>query len=172
MEINQSTYILSIETTGSTCGVTLTQNTEIISEYYTKGANLHDKLLAEFTKRITNDRDIKINDLSAVAISAGPGSFTGLRIGAAFAKALTFSEDIKLIAVPTLEALAYYTSINYHNIKRIIATQYSHKDLLYYQIFDQKANAASSVKFKTISELDSILQSSDFLCGSHHNSKC
>lgn len=168
MELNEKTYILSIETTGTVCSAVLTQKDQLISEYTTNGANLHDKLIAEYSRRILNDRDLKIADLSAVAISAGPGSFTGLRIGSALAKALTFSDDVKLISVPTLTALAKYTAFNSKPNSRIIASQYSHKDLLYYQIFNNCGDSVSEIAFTSISEFESILKEDDFLCGSHH----
>ena len=64
--------ILSIETSGNVCGVALSDNKKIIAEYSASGGNIHDKLCAEFVRRILEDFEFTISDIDAVAVSAGP----------------------------------------------------------------------------------------------------
>ena len=99
--------ILSLETSGKTCGVAISRDNEIIAEKAIYEHNTHDRLLAKSVNELLDDVKLDINDLDAVALSAGPGSFTGLRIGAALAKGLCFDNKIKFIPVPTLESIAY-----------------------------------------------------------------
>ena len=67
------------------------------------------------------DADLHAGDLNAVAISAGPGSYTGLRIGASLAKALCFAQNIPLISVNSLLAISEAVKEKYPNAKRIIS---------------------------------------------------
>ncbi len=166
--MNNKINILALESAGANCSVALFVNGVLFSDYNIYEKNMHDKYLAEFTRRIISDAGLRINDLSAVAVSEGPGSFTGLRISGSIAKGLTFNDDIKLISVPTLSAVANYVTdnIKYLNYSKIIATVKAHKDLLYYQEFDAKGQICSDIIFSTIDEFNSIAHSSVLLCGS------
>jgi len=122
--------ILSLESSSKSCSAALSQGNKLIAEYSVFGLNIHDKLLAEFAKRLLDDNGITINELSAVAVSAGPGSYTGLRIGAAISKGVCYGGKPKLIAVPTAMALAAafrYSAIEF-GILKIAVLLHSHKD--------------------------------------------
>ncbi len=110
---------------------------EIIAEYSQHGTNIHDKLLAEYIRRIIDDTGNTIDGLDCVAVSSGPGSFTGLRIGAAVAKGICYGNKPALIPVPTLYALAYAAIGTARALKLdgITATVHSHRKLFYAQHF-------------------------------------
>lgn len=98
--------ILNIETSSKTCSVALTKDGAV--EYYLEdsdGMN-HAVRLAPFVEKCLEELARKEERLDAVAVSLGPGSYTGLRIGLSFAKGLAFSQDIPLIGISTLEILA------------------------------------------------------------------
>jgi len=99
--------ILCIETSTTNCSVAITQNgkTLAIKEDFDGGFS-HAEKLHLFIQEILEESNLKLSNLDAVAISKGPGSYTGLRIGVSAAKGLCFSLDIPLISVPTLTALA------------------------------------------------------------------
>ncbi len=102
-----SNYILNIETATKNCSVALGQNEKVIEVIeYAGEAYSHAEKLHLFIKKILDNHRLKVQDLSAVAISQGPGSYTGLRIGVSAAKGLAYAAGIPLIAVSTLEALA------------------------------------------------------------------
>ena len=102
------TYILNIETATKNCSVSLSKNGKLLALKEICEANFsHAEKLHQFIKAVLNASQITFNDLSAVAISKGPGSYTGLRIGVSTAKGLCFALDIPLISVLTLESLAY-----------------------------------------------------------------
>ena len=100
-------YILNIETATKNCSVALAKEGETIfcKEIAEEGYS-HAERLHVFIEDIIKETGITLRDLSAVAVSQGPGSYTGLRIGVSAAKGLCYALDIPLIAVDTLQALA------------------------------------------------------------------
>lgn len=99
--------ILCIETATTNCSVAIAQNdkTLAVKEDYNSNYS-HAEKLHLFIQDVLGENNLKLSNLDAVAISKGPGSYTGLRIGVSAAKGLCFSLDIPLISVPTLTALA------------------------------------------------------------------
>ena len=101
-------YILNIETATKNCSVSLGKDGEIIDVLEYAGESYsHAEKQHVFIARILNKNRLSTNNLDAVAVSMGPGSYTGLRIGVSAAKGLAYSLDIPLIAVSTLEILAH-----------------------------------------------------------------
>ena len=100
-------FILNIETATKNCSVALGKDEQVIDVLEYAGESYsHAEKLHVFIDQILKQNGIKINELDAVAVSKGPGSYTGLRIGVSAAKGLAYSLDIPLIAVSTLENLA------------------------------------------------------------------
>ncbi|HVW96996.1 MAG TPA: tRNA (adenosine(37)-N6)-threonylcarbamoyltransferase complex dimerization subunit type 1 TsaB [Mucilaginibacter sp.] len=97
--------ILQIETATPVCSVALAKNGAVIAERSISGRNPHAEAITGFIDEIIAEAEIKIGDIDAVAVSCGPGSYTGLRIGISTAKGLCFALDKPLIAVETLEAM-------------------------------------------------------------------
>ena len=99
-------YILNIESSSTNCSISLTKDGQLLSlkekndEKYSHSTKLHS-----YINEVLSDSKIKIKQLSAIAVSKGPGSYTGLRIGVAAAKGLCFSLDIPLISVFYLNKL-------------------------------------------------------------------
>ena len=100
-------YILNIETATKNCSVALAKEgktilfKEIAEEGYSHAERLH-----VFIEDVINEGGITLQDLAAVAVSQGPGSYTGLRIGVSAAKGFCYALDIPLIAIDTLKSLA------------------------------------------------------------------
>jgi tRNA threonylcarbamoyladenosine biosynthesis protein TsaB len=99
--------ILNIETSSPICSVCLAKNSEVLMIKEDTSGNSHAKLLTVFIDELFKSCKISMHELDAVAISAGPGSYTGLRIGTSVAKGLCYALDKPLIAVPTLQSLAF-----------------------------------------------------------------
>jgi tRNA threonylcarbamoyladenosine biosynthesis protein TsaB len=99
--------ILCLETTTNVCSVALGDRgrTAHLREINDPGA--HSGRLTLFVQELLSEAGLRPDQLEAIAVSAGPGSYTGLRIGVATAKALCYALDRPLIAVPTLESLAW-----------------------------------------------------------------
>ncbi len=106
-------YILNIETATKNCSVALAKEgktilcKEIAEEGYSHAERLH-----VFIEKIIKEAGITFQDLSAIAVSQGPGSYTGLRIGVSAAKGLCFALDTPLIAVDTLQVLASQATVS------------------------------------------------------------
>jgi len=152
-----NTTILSIESSGSNCSAAISQDYILLAEYSIFKPNFHDKILAELVRRLMDDLSITVDSLSAVAVSSGPGSFTGLRIGAAIAKGLTYRNSPKLIAVPTLEAIAYSFQEK-SNSRPCTVVSASHKDLAYEQEFNAQAEPIGEIKFLTYNEISELIE--------------
>lgn len=106
-------YILNIETATKNCSVSLTKNGEIVAlKELNEGGFSHAEKLHEFISIVIEESNITFSDLNAIAVSKGPGSYTGLRIGVSAAKGLCFALDIPLISVNTLTSLANSISIS------------------------------------------------------------
>lgn len=106
-------YILNIETSTKNCSVSIAKEgktiicNEIAEEGYSHAERLH-----VFIETSLKEAGITYKDLSAIAVSQGPGSYTGLRIGVSAAKGLCFALDLPLIAVDTLQVLASQATIS------------------------------------------------------------
>lgn len=100
--------ILNIETATTNCSVSISKEgkTIVLKENYDKNYS-HAERLHVYIDEVLKEAGISANDLSAVAISKGPGSYTGLRIGVSASKGLCFALDKPLISISTLESLAY-----------------------------------------------------------------
>ena len=98
--------ILALETATSTGSVAL-YSQSLIGEYTLNIQRTHSERLMPAVVKILEDAQIKPKDLGAIAVSVGPGSFTGLRIGVMTAKAMAWSLDVPLVGVPTLDAMAW-----------------------------------------------------------------
>lgn len=99
--------ILTLETATPVCSVALSNNGELIGFKEAEETNAHSKVLMSFIKDVLEQGGVSFPDLDAVAVSRGPGSYTGLRIGVSTAKGLCYALDIPLLAVDTLQAMAW-----------------------------------------------------------------
>ena len=97
--------ILSLETSTEVCSVAVHNQGQLVAERESLDAYSHAEKLAPLIDEILADNNIKRGELSAVAVSAGPGSYTGLRIGTSTAKGLCYALNIPLITISTLESM-------------------------------------------------------------------
>ena len=99
--------ILSIETATSICSVALHRNYQLLGSQTLMLEKSHSTHLAVMINQLLENCQVSMSELEAVAISKGPGSYTGLRIGLSTAKGLCYALDVPLIGVNTLKAMAY-----------------------------------------------------------------
>lgn len=97
--------LLSMDSSAVTASVALTDGDEIIKSEFVNSGFTHSETLLPMITRVMDGR--KYSELDGIAITAGPGSFTGVRIGVATVKGLAFNDDIPCYSVSTLEAIAY-----------------------------------------------------------------
>ncbi len=107
------TYILNLETATRNCSVSLSKDGRtILCKEMAEADYSHAEKLHVFIEECLKESNLKFKDLSAIAVSQGPGSYTGLRIGVSSAKGLCFALDLPLISVDTLQVLASQLSIS------------------------------------------------------------
>jgi len=129
-------YILHIDTTTKKCSVALAQDgvlmiqKELLSEEFSHSEQLHP-----FIEEVLKESGLKSSSLSAIAISKGPGSYTGLRIGVAAAKGLCFALDLPLIALNTLEIMVQPYEVSPYSF--IIPMLDARRMEVYTAIFDE-----------------------------------
>ena len=109
--------IISIETATKVCSVALHYDGKLIATQSYHIEKSHSSLLPLIIEEMMNNCEFKLSDMDAIAVSSGPGSYTGLRIGATTAKGLAYGLNKKLVGISTLEAM-------YHQIRKIIKTGY------------------------------------------------
>ncbi len=101
-------FILNIETATKNCSVSIAKNGEVlVFKDINTGGYSHAEKLHPLIKSLLEQAKLKLSDLNAIAVSKGPGSFTGLRIGISAAKGLCFALNIPLISIDTLFVLAH-----------------------------------------------------------------
>ena len=151
-------YILNIETATKNCSVAIAKSGQIVvcKEMAEEGYS-HAEKLHVFIEQVLNDAGIGFKDLAAVAVSQGPGSYTGLRIGVSAAKGLCFALDIPLIAVDTLATLAAQAKINDGVVIPVIDAR---RMEVYSAIFDSDNHKIREVAAEIITE-DSFQNLSD-----------
>ena len=140
--------ILSIETATTNCSVSLSKEgkTIVLKEDNSKNYS-HAESLHVFIDAVLKEANITSKDLDAIAISKGPGSYTGLRIGVSAAKGLCFAIGKPLISVPTLEALAHQVDAN----DGVIVPMLDARRLeVYTAIFDANYNEIKETEAKVL----------------------
>ena len=136
----QDPYILLIETSAEVCSAALMHSQTILAERNIFEKNSHSKELAPMVKELLDEAKLKVADLSAVAVSGGPGSYTGLRIGASLAKALCYSANIPLIAISSLKAIAFELQNNASAGQLICSMIDARREDVYYGLYDHELN--------------------------------
>ena len=146
--------ILNLETSTTNCSVALSQDGELIA--LKEDNNLqysHSERLHLYIDEVINTAQVYQHKIDAVAVSMGPGSYTGLRIGVSAAKGLCFALGLPLIAVPTLEVLARKINVNAGCIVPMLDAR---RMEVYSQVFDAKHHPIEAISAQ-------ILQSDSYL---------
>lgn len=99
--------IIGIDSSGLVASVAIIEDEKMVAEYTLNNKKTHSTTLMPMLAEIIKNSDTDLKTVDAIGIAAGPGSFTGLRIGSATAKGLAYSLNKPIISIPTTEALAY-----------------------------------------------------------------
>lgn len=99
--------ILAVDSSGLVASVAIIEDDAMIAEYTINYKKTHSQTLLPMLDEIKKMTELDLGSIDAIAVAAGPGSFTGLRIGSATAKGLGMALNIPIIPVPTVDALAY-----------------------------------------------------------------
>lgn len=144
------TYILNIETATKNCSVSVSNNGVLLAVKELNNGNYsHAEVLHSYINEVLKEAEISVSDLNAIAVSKGPGSYTGLRIGVSAAKGLSFSLDTPLIAIDTLKSLAHCLPIE---SGKIIPMLDARRMEVYSAVFDSDFKQVRDIKAEIIDE--------------------
>ena len=135
MRLNlEKAYLLAIESATTICAAALFLKGRLVSERFVHSPRGHNERLAVMVDDLLTVNSINADELTHIAVSIGPGSFTGLRVGLSFAKGLTLGSNCQIIPVNTLQALAHtiyrqyrQTSISENHAKTVFASTIARK---------------------------------------------
>lgn len=145
--------ILCIETATKTCSAALINNREVIAEKHLTADNYsHAENLHPFINQLLSENNFAPKSLSAIAVSAGPGSYTGLRIGLSAAKGLCYALDIPLIAIDTLQIMCYAPELRNMALDILCPMIDARRDEVYTASFQTNCTPIDEVKPKILDE--------------------
>lgn len=143
-------YILNIETTTRNCSVSLShEGKTVLCKEIAEGGYTHAEKLHVFIEEILKESGVPVQQLKGIAVSKGPGSYTGLRIGVSTAKGLCYSLGIPLISVDTLQVLAKQVSVENGLIVPMIDAR---RMEVYSAVFDSNHNKVKEVQAEILTE--------------------
>lgn len=156
--------ILAIDTSGTDCGVALWHE-DLIGVQMMKSALKHNEVLISLIQTLFTEHRMQYNNIDAIAVSSGPGSFTGLRVGMAAAKGICMAWDKPFISVPTLDALAEAVPLRLTQVMAIVPARATE---VYWALFDSRGKQwrrNTDDRVSAISELGNACSGDVFLTG-------
>jgi tRNA threonylcarbamoyladenosine biosynthesis protein TsaB len=146
--------ILNIETSTTVCSVNIAENGKKIIGKESNEQNAHSKVLTVFIDDILKESGLDIKSFDAVAVSKGPGSYTGLRIGVSAAKGIVYGADIKLLSVSTLQNMAWgmHHTQSFSDDVLFAPMIDARRMEVYTQLFNSKIEAINEISAKVIDE--------------------
>ncbi|MGB0882454.1 MAG: tRNA (adenosine(37)-N6)-threonylcarbamoyltransferase complex dimerization subunit type 1 TsaB [Vicingaceae bacterium] len=149
--------ILGIETSTKICSVAISKSDKLLAVKEEGGDYSHSEKLTVFIQTVLSEANLKLKDIDAIAVSKGPGSYTGLRIGVSVAKGLCYALNKPLITVDTLQAMAYGACSKFisEGIKRAVIycpMIDARRMEVYTSLFDENNNEVEPISAKIIDE--------------------
>ncbi len=149
--------ILSVDSSAVAASVAICDDTTLLAEYTLNNGNTHSETILPMVESALKMLSLTVDDIDLFAVSNGPGSFTGVRIGTATVKALAFGKDKPCVGVSTLEALAY-NLVGYKGL--ICPVMNARRSQVYTALFESDGERLTRVIEDTpmaVSELDGVL---------------
>ena len=147
--------ILGIDTSSMATSIAIVEDNKLISEYTVNTKQTHSQKLMPMLENMVNISGMNINEIDAIAVCEGPGSFTGLRIGMATAKAVAHVNNLPIISVNSVEILAANMDLNNKKICSILDAQRTQVYMGKYQFTNNKLEELQSVD---VVEIDDLLE--------------
>ncbi len=166
--------ILSLETSVKICSVAIHDQGKLVASKEIHIEHSHASKLAVLIDEVIKESLIEVNQLNAIAVSSGPGSYTGLRIGTSTSKGLCFALEIPLISIGSLELLAYQMN------KRNVSNAYlcpmidARRMEVYCEVFDSSLKIVKSIEAKVIepSSFVDLLEENEIIFFGDGSDKC
>lgn len=173
--MNNPFPILAVETSGELCSAAVMLNEKTFSEINILQKHIHSEKLMLMIKQVMDSVDLSINDISQIAFSSGPGSFTCLRIGLSAVKGIAFGADKPLVPVPTLDAFAYKISLSLKdNLDFGIVRNVSTEELyfaVYKKVNDKNLEIVEELSLIKKEEFENYVKSIEYVFGNFSHPK-
>lgn len=164
--------ILGIESAGLTASCAISEDDRLLCEYLLNHKKTHSEKLMPLVIKALEDREIKMSDIDVIAISKGPGSYTGLRIGAAIAKGLaqaislnrtnskesnqnSSEGDMLIVAVPTMQALAANV---FDSDRYIVPILDAKSGRIYSGVYKWEASSLTTIKEQFAADIEELIE--------------
>jgi tRNA threonylcarbamoyladenosine biosynthesis protein TsaB len=157
--------LLAVDTSSQSTGVALYDGVKILSEMVWISDQYHTVELAPTVESLMERSGVSLHDLQVVAVALGPGSFTGLRIGLAFAKGMALAKHLDIIGVPTLDILAASQPLADLPMVVVLHAGRGRLAVAWYKNSSHKWKSIDDVQVKTSRELAAGIKSPTIVCG-------
>ena len=147
--------ILGIDASGIAGSIAYMKDNKLVGEYYICHKLTHSETIMPMLEHMKTLIGLELNTLDAIAVTSGPGSFTGLRIGVTTAKALALALDIPVIGVPTLDAMAYNIT---HTPYKICPIMDARRNQVYTALYKWENRDLLKIMDYDTADLDELLQ--------------
>jgi len=157
--------LLAVDTSTTQVGLALYDGAQVVGEFAWRSNRRHTVELAPAIADLLNRCGLTMDDIKALGVALGPGSFTSLRVGLALAKGLAFSKDIPLIGISTLDILAQAQPASELPLAVAIQAGRSRYAMGWYKSSENKWQAESEARIVTVDEINAEVESPSILCG-------
>jgi len=157
--------LLALDTSSRACSCAVFDGAKLVAEGYLNGGLTHSATLTMLVENTLSTARLKFADIDCIAVSAGPGSYTGLRIGLAAAKGMAMGRNIPCIAVSTLMALAYNLTMFQGAVCAALDARAGQVYAAMFEAKDGNITRLTEDKAMTLSELGEILPEGAAVCG-------
>ena len=146
--------ILQVETATTSCSVAIAKDGVVLAYKEANERNIHAEVITRFVEHAINEAGVSYQQLDAIAVSCGPGSYTGLRIGISTVKGLCYALDKPLIAIETLEAMSSGAKLNkvYNNDMLLCPMIDARRMEVFTAVFDSEGNRVQATSALIIDE--------------------
>jgi len=168
MTMKEEFPILAIETSDELCSAAIMLSEESYAEINFQKKFIHSEKLMPMISDLLKTADLKLEDVKALAVSMGPGSFTGLRIGLTIAKGLAVGSELPIIPVPTFDALALQLSSTLPEGTKIIIANNANINEIYfakYKINKKRFEVLTEATLVEKKEVSSLREDGDLIFG-------
>lgn len=138
--------ILAIETSGELCSVAAMLDEKYFIESNIKGKHVHSEKIFDMIDYVLKNSKIELNEFNHIAVSMGPGSFTGLRIGLSAAKGLALGSNLPIVPVPTFEVMAFEISEKMIEGKKLAILKSAGIDDFYFATYETEKNGYRKIE--------------------------
>ncbi|NPA92846.1 MAG: tRNA (adenosine(37)-N6)-threonylcarbamoyltransferase complex dimerization subunit type 1 TsaB [Chloroflexi bacterium] len=159
--------LLALDTSTTQIGVALYDGQRVLAEVYWQSGRRHTQELAPLVAEVLAHTGFTADDIQAIGVALGPGSFTGLRIGLAFAKGMALTQKIPLVGIPTLDAVAEAVPVDeaFPTLAAVLPAGRGRLAVGWYQAQENRWQAQGQPEVLTAQDLNARIRKPTVVCG-------